>query len=74
MNKENLSKSELNVIYQKAYYVKNRQKMIDYNCTKLDCELCGRKVCRNRILKHYNTNLCKNTQRQNKLIDERKKE
>ena len=68
-----MNKSEKNIAYQKEYYKKNRDKLIAYNCEKVKCELCDREVCKNRIKLHYKTALCKRTQEEKKMIEERKK-
>ena len=68
-----LSKSEKNIIYQKEYYSKNKSKIIEKYLEKIKCELCGRSVCRYRMNSHLTTKLCINTQKNNKIIEERKK-
>ena len=46
--------------YNKKYYEKNRQKVIDYMCEKIECTFCKRKVCRNFYDQHKQTAICKN--------------
>lgn len=53
-----LTKSEKNKIYQKEYYTKNKDKLLNYGCKKVECLLCGRQVIRNNILSHQKKPIC----------------
>mgnify|MGYP003386052865 CR=1 FL=1 len=48
--------------YQKNYYQANRQKLIDYGCNKIQCDLCNRTIARNQMRKHKLTKICKKSQ------------
>ncbi len=57
--------------YNKKYYTSNKTTIINKACEKIACEICGRKVIRNNLIKHYKSNLCKNKQDLNKMIKDR---
>ena len=60
--------------YNKRYYEKHRQKILENASKKAVCELCGRSVIKYNLTKHYELPICKKIQKKNKLIEERKNE
>ena len=53
MNKEDRKK------YNKEYYLKNKEKIIDNGCKKVQCEFCDRTVIKNNLLIHQKLPICK---------------
>ena len=49
-------------IYNKSYYEKNKQRILDKKKQKIECEYCKSLVCKNDINKHYTTIKCRKFQ------------
>ena len=58
--------------YNSKYYAENRSHLLQRACEKVECELCGRSVIRNNVLKHYKSKLCHNKTQLKKELDARK--
>jgi hypothetical protein len=54
--------SEKRKIYNKEYYLKNRDKTLIKAKERVQCECCKRYVSKNRLITHLDTNLCVNEQ------------
>ena len=48
--------------YNKSYYEKNKQRILDKKKQKLECKYCKSLVSKNDINKHYNTIKCRKFQ------------
>ena len=46
-------------IYNKEYYEKNRNKILQKACSKVKCEFCDRNIILNNLLKHQQSSICK---------------
>ena len=57
--------------YNKNYYSLKKNEILGKACEKIQCEICKRFVIRNNMIKHYKSNLCKNKQALNNMIQER---
>lgn len=66
--KKAFEKSEKNKVYQKEYYQKNKTKLLSNLCEKMECELCGRQVCKYYISSHWKSKICKKVIERNKFI------
>lgn len=44
--------------YNKTYYEKNKDIIIEKACKKVQCEFCLRTVIKNNLLNHYKSKLC----------------
>ncbi len=60
--------------YNKRYYEKHHDKILENQKMKAQCALCGRYVIRYNLVKHYQLPICKKIQAKNKLIEDRKNE
>ncbi len=49
-------------IYNKSYYEKNKQRILDKKKQKLECKYCKSLVGKNDINKHYTTIKCRKFQ------------
>ena len=58
--------------YNKQYYEKNKNKILEKLTSKVNCEFCNRQVSFANLQKHYVLPICKTTQDKNKYISERK--
>jgi hypothetical protein len=68
-NKEN---SEKNKAYQKEYYKKHKEKLLTNLSEKVNCEFCGRHVCKYLMSKHLLSKLCRKTVETKKTIETKK--
>ena len=66
--KTKLSKAE----YQKEYYAKHKEKLLEIARTQICCELCGRTITKNNYNTHVMSRICINTQNRKILFEERK--
>ena len=53
--------------YNKTYYEKNRRKIINSACEKIQCDKCDKFITRKGIQCHQKTKLCKKLQLENKF-------
>ena len=58
--------------YNKQYYEKNKNKILEKLTSKVNCEFCNRQVSFANLQKHYVLPICKATQLKNNYISERK--
>ena len=58
--------------YNKQYYEKNKNKILEKLTSKVNCEFCSRQVSFANLQKYYLLKICKATQDKNKYISERK--
>lgn len=58
---DNLKKKTDSKEYQSKYYKEHKQKLISQLCEKVECNICGRKVTKNRLNIHKTTLLCRKT-------------
>jgi len=58
--------------YYKAYYEKNRDRIINKALEKVECEFCHRTVTKGNIFKHYETAICQRKAEFLKKMEERK--
>lgn len=56
--------------YNARYYAKNKTKLIASLCEKVECNVCGKLITKNRLKLHKSKPICKNTLEQ-KLRDEK---
>lgn len=56
--------------YNKMYYQKNKEQILERACKKMQCEFCQRSVIAYNFQKHQNTDICRRRQQQS---HERKK-
>ncbi len=49
-------------IYNKTYYEKNKQKILDKKKQKLECKYCKSLISKNDINRHYTTIKCRKFQ------------
>ena len=54
--------------YNKEYYQKNRNNILQKLTSKVQCEFCNRTVSSANLQKHYTLPICKNTQDKNNYI------
>ena len=45
---------------QKNYYLKHKEDILKKACEKVECQICGKMVSRQRLMNHIKTKLCKN--------------
>lgn len=69
-NEKELSKKEMVKEYNAKYYSKNKEKLIANLCEKVQCNICGKLITKNRLKLHKTTALCGRTLQQ-KLRDEK---
>ncbi len=48
--------------YNKSYYMKHKETILEKACKKVQCEFCGRYVISNNFNKHTTTDICKRHQ------------
>jgi hypothetical protein len=65
---------EIRKQYNKSYYQKNREKLLENACKKVECEFCKRTVSNVNLLKHYTLPICKRKAELLKALKERKNE
>ena len=63
---------EMRKNYNKQYYEKNKNKILEKLTSKVNCEFCNRTVSYANLAKHYVLPICKATQDKNRYISERK--
>ena len=63
-----LSKKEAVKEYNARYYSKNKAKLIANLCEKVDCNICGKSITKNRLKIHKSKPICRNALEQ-KLRD-----
>lgn len=68
--KPKFDKKSYNDTYNKAYYEKNREKLLEKACMKVQCPKCNRMMNYNRLNKHIGSKICMNTYNRNKIINE----
>lgn len=57
-----LRKSNNTPEYNKAYYEKNKERLLGLACAKIACPFCKREVMKNNLSYHKKTALCQRTQ------------
>ena len=57
--------------YNKQYYQKHKEAILDKATTKITCQFCNRVVSNNNLQKHYTLPICTNTQSKNKILLDR---
>lgn len=68
-SEKELCKKEMVKEYNAKYYTKNKEKLIANLCEKVECNICGKFITKNRLKLHKTTALCKRTLQQ-KIRDE----
>lgn len=53
-----LTKREKNILYQKEYYKNNKTELLEKLTKKCKCLLCGRVIIKNNVKKHQNSPIC----------------
>ena len=58
--------------YNKYYYEKNKETILQKACEKVECEFCKRKVIKNNLISHYKSDICKRKSELLKDLEERR--
>lgn len=58
-------------IYNKEYYLKNKEAILKKASEKVECQFCHRCVSQNNLQKHYTLPICERRQKQLSLIEAR---
>jgi len=58
--------------YNKNYYEKNKEIILQKACSKIECEVCGRKIVKYNYKKHLTLPICINTLKTKKYIEQKK--
>ena len=55
-------------VYNKEYYQKNKETILEKASAKIQCQFCFRTVAQNNLMKHYSLPICERRQKEIKLI------
>lgn len=66
--------NEQRKIYNKSYYLKNKEKILKTALTKQTCEFCNRSIIKNNMQIHQSLKICKRTADHNALLKKRKED
>jgi len=69
---KHITNEEIRKLYNKLYYLKNKDKIINDACTKIECEICGKFTIKNNYKRHLKSKVCMNRAYLNTLLENNK--